>query len=158
MRQESLEEIENKKNRYGLISVVIVLVIIGLIIFWQPIINQMHAWKLLPQPEKLTELYFNNPNSLPTTYSPNETQNVDFTVHNLEYQTIKYTYTINESAKVGQTGTILKTGTFTLNQNQYQKESDIISILPISNRVNISINLTSQNEDIDYWLTKSGTK
>jgi hypothetical protein len=45
--------------------------------------------------EPLTELYFENHTTLPENLSLNQPANFSFTVHNLEYQKMKYNYTVN---------------------------------------------------------------
>jgi hypothetical protein len=45
--------------------------------------------------EPLTEVYFENHTSLPSTISLYKTYNYSFTIHDLEYQQMGYNYTVN---------------------------------------------------------------
>jgi uncharacterized membrane protein len=116
----------------------------------------MRSWKLLPEPEKLTELYFTHPNSLPTTYVPGQPLSVNFTVHNLEYQTTGYTYKIVETSANNAQAQTLATGSFTLSQNIYKQETVNISTVDLGEKVKVEVDLVKQNETIDYLLNRSG--
>jgi len=45
--------------------------------------------------EPLTELYFENHTSLPKYIFPDQSYNFSFTVHNLEYQKVRYAYAVH---------------------------------------------------------------
>ena len=145
----------NKQITYGIALAAVIVLVILAVIFHTNIRNQLNDWKLLPEPEKLTELYFTHPNSLPSTYAAGGTQTVAFTVHNLEYQTENYQYQITETSNNGQQNQILFSSSFVLKQNQYKNVSEPVSLLDFGSRVKISIDLTNVNETIDYWVTGS---
>ena len=135
----------------------IAVAVIGLGIgFRSDIHKQLNNWKLLPQPEKLTELYFTNPNSLPTKYSPEQTQTVSFTAHNLEYQTVDYNYKIVESSQTNNQSQTLVSGNFTLSQNGYEKKSVNITTADLGSNVKVEVDLINVNESIDYLLGRIG--
>ncbi len=48
-----------------------------------------------PEPEKFTELYFNNHQDLPKYIDLDEKHNYEFTIHNLEHQEKEYAFTIS---------------------------------------------------------------
>jgi hypothetical protein len=134
----------------------LVLVIIISSSWWRPAItNQLNKWKLLPQPEKLTELYFTQPNSLPSTYMPGESQKVNFTVHNIEYQTMTYSYKIVEENQDGSQQQVLASNSFTLDQNQYQSVSFTGPLADMGPEAKVVVELPTVNESIDYLLTRS---
>jgi len=116
----------------------------------------MRAWKLLPEPEKLTELYFTRPNNLPTKYTPGQTQTVSFTTHNLEYQTVDYHYQITEQSQTTNQSQTLASGSFTLPQDIYHTTSVSIPTADLGPRVKVEVDLTNVNESIDYLLQRSG--
>ena len=116
----------------------------------------MHAWKLLPEPERLTELYFTDHTKLPTTYTPSEMQTVTFTVHNLEYRTTTYHYSITQASEDGSQTQELASGDFTLQQDKYQKASAPITLADFGPRSKVAVTLTNTKESISYWLTKGG--
>jgi hypothetical protein len=136
-------------------AVIISVVIIAVIVLAAPSIKrQLNDWKLLPEPERLSELYFTHPNSLPSSYAPGQTEAVSFTVHNLEYRTTKYDYSIVEQSTNGENEVTLARGSFSLLQNQYEKPAINVQPTDLGSNVKISVNLTSENESIDYLLTR----
>jgi uncharacterized membrane protein len=135
----------------------VVLVVVALAIGYHSAIDrQLRSWKLLPEPEKLTELYFTHPNSLPTKYVPGQPQTVSFTVHNLEYQTTDYTYKIIETNQNGNQSQTLATSSFVLPQNGYKKAAVNISTIDLGSRVKVEVDLENVHESVDYWLEKEG--
>jgi uncharacterized membrane protein len=116
--------------------------------------RQLHSWKLLPEPERLTELYFTHPNSLPTSYVPGQVQTVSFTVHNLEYRTTDYHYVIIETNQDGSQSQTLVSGSFTLPQNAYKKEAVNISTIDLGTHAKLEVDLKNINESIDYLVQK----
>lgn len=138
--------------------IIYVLVVVAVVIlafaFKTPIKNQLNSWKLLPQPEKLTELYFTHPNNLPKTYTPGRAQDVSITVHNLEGQNYLYNYKIVETSQDGRRSQVLQTGKFVINANQYSTK--LLNILPINlgDHVNLSIEITNVNQSISIWAKR----
>ena len=116
----------------------------------------MRSWKLLPEPERLTELYFTHPNSLPASYVPGQQQTVRFTVHNLEYATTDYHYVIVETNQDGSQSQTLASSSFTLPQNGYKKAAVNISTVDLGSHVKLEVDLKNVNESIDYLLERSG--
>lgn len=121
--------------------------------FHGPIDRQMRRWKLLPQPERLTELYFSTPNRLPATYKPGQSQTVSFTVHNLEYKTVTYHYTIEQVSQNNNHKLPLASGSFTLAQNGYAHPQAQITLGDLD-RSKVEVNLFPVSDDISYWLTE----
>ncbi len=140
-----------------ILFLVAIIAIVGLAaIFHAPINRQMHRWKLLPEPERLTELYFTNPNSLPKTYVPGQSQPVSFTVHNLEYRHTNYKYQITETSQDGTKSQQLADGAFSLEQNEYHKTTVNIPIVDLGPAVKVEVRLVNVNESIDYLLERRG--
>jgi hypothetical protein len=121
----------------------------------QPIKNQLNAWKLLPQPERLTELYFADSAQLPSAYTPATPQHVSFTVHNLEYQTMTYHYSVTAQADGSSTTTPITSSNLQLAQNQSATTPLTVTLPNLGSRVKVSVSLTNVNESIDYWVTRS---
>jgi uncharacterized membrane protein len=138
--------------------VIAIIVIVALVIgFHGAIDRQLHNWKVLPEPERLTELYFTHPNTLPTTYTTGQTLPVDFTVHNLEYKTETYRYQISEANNAGSQTKILDTGSFVLKQSKYHMASVNITTTDMGSRANVKVTLVKINESVDYWVNKFST-
>ncbi len=136
------------------VSIIVVAFILGTA-FHAQIKNQLNAWKLLPQPERLTELYFTQPNNLPTTYTPGQSQTVHFTVHNIEYRAETYPYKIVETSKDASKTQPLASGRFTLLQDQYQAMNIGVTPVDLGANAKIIIELPTVNEQIDYWAQRS---
>jgi uncharacterized membrane protein len=146
-------------TRHNLVAgLIVLLVIIAIVlgsIFHSQIKNQLNDWKLLPQPESLTELYFTKPNNLPSSYIAGQSQTVRFTVHNQEYKTMTYHYLVVEQSQDGSQSQTLSSGDFTIGQNVYQGENVTVVPANLGSRVKIVIELPTVNESIDYWANGS---
>lgn len=123
------------------------------------ITRQLNAWKLLPQPERLTELYYENHTKLPVKYLPDTPQNFSFTVHNLEYETTIYTYLITQESEDGQQRRQLTDGSFALHHDTFRTTAVTIAPVDLGPRVKIITTIThrsAQNnqEAIHYWVNK----
>jgi uncharacterized membrane protein len=146
-----------ERTSKALLAILAICVLIALIsLFHQQIYSQLNAWKLLPRPEKLTELYFTHPNDLPSTYAPGQSQAISFTVHNIEYQTMTYRYKIVETSQDGSRTKTIKTGNFTLQQNQYKSITKTVPLANLGARVKLTTALPTVHESIDYWLNRTG--
>jgi uncharacterized membrane protein len=139
-----------------LFTVAIIIIIALIALLHTPVDHQMRSWKLLPEPEKLTELYFTHPNNLPTKYMPGQQQAVSFTVHNLEYQTTGYQYKIIETSQAGDQAVTLASGSFSLQQNQYKSPTVSITTADLGQNVKVEVELVNQHESIDYLLERTG--
>ena len=121
--------------------------------------RQLRSWKLLPEPERLTELYFTQPNNLPSSYTPGQPQTVSFTVHDLEYRTTTYHYQIIEQNQDTDASQTLNQGSFTLAQNAYRQQAVNIVTTDMGSHAKVEVQLTNVNdvnESIDYLLSRIG--
>jgi hypothetical protein len=145
-------------NRQSILYALLGVIIIGLISFGvtyaHGIKDQLNDWKLLPQPERLTELYFAKPNNLPSTYIPGVSQTFGFTVHNLEYRNTDYTYQVVEENQADTQTVTLQQGSFWLRQNHYKTVTENVALSDLGSRVKIVVNLSNVNESIDYWVSE----
>jgi hypothetical protein len=142
-------------KKHGVIAAVVLAVLLATANFGS-VKNQLNAWKLLPQPERYTELYFTDHQQLPTTYRPGQAQDVKFTVHNLEHQSVSYRYAIVASGGEGSAPPpdTLASGTFVLRHGEHKSISQPAASGDLGKRVKISVELKNQNHTIHYWLTK----
>lgn len=81
---------------------------------------------------------------------------VNFTVHNLEYQTTDYSYQITEQSQDNNQSQTLSSGSFTLPQNGYEKEAVNISTVDLGQHVKVNVELINENESIDYLVVRTG--
>ena len=145
----------SNSNKFTIFSLLLLIVVLISIITAPFIKHQLSSWKLLPKSEKLTELYFTHPNSLPTQYTPGQTQTVNFTVHNLEYQTTNYSYVIKETNQNGRVTQLLNNAEFTIDHDQYKSVSVPVVLIDLGSIVKVSVTLKSQDEIINYKLSKT---
>jgi hypothetical protein len=87
---------------------------------------------------------------------PGQTLPVNFTVHNLEYQTTNYQYKITETSQDGNQNQVLAMGKFTLPQNAYHKTAVNIPTVDLGPNVKVKVDLVNVNESIDYLVQRRG--
>lgn len=159
-------------RKSGVYLFVMLALLTGGIGLWQrqAIYDQMYDWKLIPRPERLTELYFTDHRNLPATYAPGQQQTVKFTVHNLEHRRTTYKYAVVQQTQDSQTETQLAAGTFALSHDQTQAVTTAITPTNHGGRSRITVNLTyngiafgeddpsKQTQSIHYWVTKQGDR
>jgi len=110
------------------------------------------ALHYIPQDnEPLTELYFTNHTSLPSEAEVNSTYDFAFTIHNLEYQTMTYQYSI--VVDYNDTERVLGVNNVTLEDNASVSVPEKFWIMDDFTRAKVSVVLSS-NESIDFWVTK----
>lgn len=136
-----------------MLAVAAVLLVSGFsVIHAHAIAQQMHRWKLLPEPERLTELYFTKHRDLPVTYVPGTPQAVSFTVHNVEHQAMSYAYVIVQRGDNGQAAQL---GQGSLQLADGATKAASVTVTPVDlGRSQIIIQLLPTNESINYWVGK----
>lgn len=135
----------------------------------QAIYDQLYDWKLIPRPERLTELYFSDHTNLPTTYEPGDQQTVKFTVYNLEYLDTKYTYKITVTNEDDTEFPTLASGKIQLAHDQAINSEAQITLPDAGNRSKVVVtiyyqgikfgedDLSDQEQSIHYWVENSET-
>lgn len=157
----------NKKRlAYLLFAFSLILLMVVGFIQRTAITNQLHAWQVLPQPDQLTELYFEDHQKLPTTYHVGNSETVKFTTHNLEQQQVSYGYKLYAASEDGTARVELGSGSFTIDHNQQHTVSVAPAIPDLGQRVRVSIelhingvksptgNITDHTQSLHYWVTK----
>src|SRR5713226_1082737 len=89
------------KQLFKLVFLLIgVTLIVGMLIFFNlnraSVNNELVTLDLIPKPEKLTELYFNNNANLPS--SATQVISFAFVIHNLETTDYRYVYDVSVNA------------------------------------------------------------
>lgn len=107
-------------------------------------------YHLLPEPERLTELYFEDHTGLPAKYLTGETQSFRFTVHNLEYAPMAYPYTVSLKNAAGETE--LAGGTLSLPQDGRATVPVTFTLSPPATRSAVFVMLTDKNQSIHFWM------
>lgn len=143
-----------------------VVFVVATFVNWPRLNTQLHAWNLLPNPERLTELYYSDHLNLPTTYRPGVTQTFAFTVHNLEYRPTDYHFAI--TAETDSDAQPLGQGDITLNHDGSYQQSMTVTPPELGDRVKIvttltfegielgSRDLSDQTQTIHYWVEREG--
>jgi hypothetical protein len=113
-----------------------------------PWLHQQWVLSTTQQPDRLTELYFDNPNALPKVTWAGKTEHVSYHVHNLESRTTTYTARVNLVVN-GQIQTI--------QQNQFVLPNDGQLSIPVTytpsaknQHLQLSVDLLGQNESITF--------
>lgn len=132
----------------------------------QAIYDQLYNWKLIPRPERLTELYFTDHTKLPTTYTVSEKQTINFKVHNLEYRDTEYKYAITLEGKDGEVQRVINGSPFTLKHDEYRGITQDIVLEDLGPRSKVAVTLTydgiafgednpsPQTQSIHYWVKR----
>ncbi len=130
--------------------------------------GHLHAWKLLPRPERLTELYFADHEHLPVTLGLADKQTVNFVVNNLEHETVDYTYTIFARSGANGQEAALDTGHVKLDHAASQTITRTITPPQLGRRLAIGVRLAHdepsvggdtakpKTQSIHYWVTVPG--
>ncbi|MDB5184820.1 MAG: hypothetical protein JWN38_628 [Candidatus Saccharibacteria bacterium] len=145
--------LKNKRTIAGIVIAVVVVLAIGGIANASSIKNQLNDWKLLPQPERLTELYFTDHLNLPASYMPGTPQTVLFSVHNLEGHRQTYTYTVTQTRDDGKQVAQSAREQLTLNEGATKATKVVVVPVDMGARCKISVAL-STGEAISYWVTR----
>jgi hypothetical protein len=88
-----------------------------------PWIHEQWVLSTTEQPEKITELSFVNPNSLPTTVTPGKPYTVSYNLHNLQSQTTKYDV---------RTSLVVNGSVQTISERKFTLPNDASVNLPVS--------------------------
>ncbi|HUC89998.1 MAG TPA: DUF1616 domain-containing protein [Patescibacteria group bacterium] len=172
MRQTKkvLSEVASRCRKAGVyFFVALMLMLIGGVYAQrQAVYDQLYSWKLIPRPERLTELFFTEHTKLPTKYAPAQQQTVKFTTHNLEYRKTTYKYVISQESQDGKAKQQLTAGGFTLEHDKAKTTEVPIQLTDLGSRSRIVISLSydgiafgqdlpsEQTQSIYYWTTKEG--
>lgn len=119
----------------------------------------------MPQPERLSELYFTDHAALPKLLNAGSNHSVNFTVHNLEHQTTTYHYKIVAALPDSEVIQPLAEGTFMLDHNQSHKAHQDIAVPGLGPRIGIRVDLYYQHDkaqdlatqSINYWVAINTT-
>ena len=104
------------------------------------------------QPERLTELYFPNNQLLPLTYTPGETLQVSFVIHNLEGENMNYPFQISLTA--GSSQHTLATNAISTVDGQTSLVKVPVIVSSVAPRVSLNVALPTANEAIHFWMRK----
>ncbi len=135
-----------------LLSGAVVALILFLLLFTDKssVVAMLNKYNLLPQPERFTELYFEDHDKLPKQLIATQEPKFQFTVHNLEYE--PFTYNFKVEALSTESAKLLNEGSFTLNHDEYKTITESISTAEASIRTKINVSLENKNQSIHFWV------
>lgn len=119
------------------------------------VIAFLNKHNLLPQPERFTELYFEDHETLPKQIIATEEADFKFTVHNLEYEPFTYDYKVEAIST--QESKLLDQGSFTLEHDTYKTLANTISTSTeeANIRTKINVSLENKNQSIHFWVNSN---
>ncbi len=130
---------------------IIVVVAALLIIFNAPISQVLGQLNFVPKKETYTELYFNDPETLPHFATTNGKANFSFSIHNVEGVTTTYPYTVVFAHSDGRVTRILK-GSVTLANDAKQSIKVSHAFADANEKGKVVVTLTSMNQSIDFLI------
>lgn len=117
------------------------------------IYTQLNQWKLIPQPERFTELYFDDHTRLPKIIVPGETNTFVFVVNNLEGHPTYYPYAVYFQGVDGVVVPI-QDGTVFLSDGEQQKITVTTKGDWSSSNGKIFVVLKEQNQKIHFFVSQ----
>lgn len=134
---------------FWIVLVAFFVLIIGSVFYKNTIIEQLNLWRVLPQPETFTELYFDNHQKLPSIIKDDKDYSFSFITHNLEHKTVTYNYEVTISSE---SATLLNKGTFTLKHDQTKRIREELPLYVSIPKSKIEVNLFNKNQKIHFWV------
>ena len=148
---------------------IVVIVLVGYGVFSIPYVQEtLKSWRVLPQPERLTEAYFTDHQNLPTKYTPNSLISVDFTLHNIEYKTTLYKYQILQQSEDKSVSRVLASGEKSLSHDEIANIKVPVTMQDTGPRARVIVDITyegtadgtdnreQKNQSIFYWARQQG--
>jgi len=137
-----------------LFSCIGVLLLVGMFVLFNVnrafVDNGLVTLDLLPKPEKLTELYFNDSTNLPNSATGNRAISFSFVIHNLETTDYQYSYDISVNAN--STRQIVDSGTVLVKNDQYYVKYEKFKPMYLAGRQDVVVELTNKHQSIDFWI------
>ncbi len=129
-------------------------------------VRQLHAWRLIPQSERFSELYFTHHDDLPMFALPDSEQRIDFTIRNVERQTTEYRYRILARAADSAGNRVLTEGVQRLAAGAEAEVTRSVTLPPLGKRVALEVQIEygsrgmfgqdaphMATQSIHYWVT-----
>jgi hypothetical protein len=146
------------KQIFKLVSLLIgVTLVAGVVIFCNlnraAVDNELINLDLIPKPETMTELYFNNNAKLPSSAPENRVISFTFVIHNLEMTNYQYAYEI--TVNTNGTRHIIDSGNILVKNNQYYIKNEQFKLANASEKQEVVVELLNKQQSIDFWIGDS---
>ena len=119
-----------------------------------PSIHETIVLATTVQPERYTELYFQDHANLPSAVLPRVQYNFAFTIHNIEYQDMNYPYEVYVDDGNGNKQTLDK-NIVTLKKNAFITIQEGFILNDLTPDSQVIVNLTNKNQQIAFWLNNA---
>lgn len=145
-------------SKSKIIGLLALLIVIPLTIFVPTIPEVRRTWVLATtvQPERFTELYFEDHLKLPTRAVKNDTYEFRFTIHNLEHKRMEYPYEV--SADYDGQIQVFDRKKVTLDHDEYKTITVYFELVDQVDKVRMTVRLVNKNQDIGFWLRAPGVE
>lgn len=110
------------------------------------------TWSLFKQPEALTEVYFSDHKTLPTSYTPSETYLLTFTVVNKEGRPMSYPFEIvaeGEGKRI-----VIATGTLAVENGEVKTHSTPVTYSDLGPTAHVTVSLPEQGQSLQYFAKR----
>lgn len=134
------------------------MIIVLSIFYISTIPSARETWVLATtvQPERFTELYFEDHLELPTRAIKDEEYEFKFTIHNLEYERMEYPYEV--SADYDGQIQVFDKKKVTLDHDEYKTITVYFGLVDQVEKVRMTVRLVNKNQDIGFWLRAPGVE
>ncbi|MDB5238936.1 MAG: hypothetical protein JWO00_271 [Candidatus Parcubacteria bacterium] len=92
-----MNKVKNRNTTQNVVITILITILCVVLLLYierDLVYAKLKDWKLVPQPEHFTELYFNNYDDLPKRSVKGFTAAFSFTIHNMEGATMTYPYKV----------------------------------------------------------------
>lgn len=147
------------KQFFKLVSLLLlgVILVVGVIFYFNinraNIYNELGNLDLIPKPEKITELYFNNSANLPSSATSNRVISFAFVIHNLEMTGYQYDYMV--SVNLNGKRHIVDSAKVLVKNNRYYVKNEIFNLMNSPGRQEVLVELVNLHQSIDFWIGNS---
>lgn len=135
------------------VMLVICVILFALYSLRGAIFNKMDDLKLIPQPEKFTELYFEKYADLPNSISTNTPVSFSFTIHNLEGQDMNYPYNMYIKDDFGTT--TVKSSSVLIKNQEYKTITESYKFKSVNSQKTLFVELPSKHQELHFKLQVS---
>jgi hypothetical protein len=139
-------------------KIILILLIIsaiwGVYLLKDVIYVKLDQWKLIPRPERFTELYFNDHNTLPKQISKGGKIKFSFVIHNLEGRAMEYPYIVYFKSPDGLTVPI-KEGSVAIAAGESRIVEETYTAAFEENKGGIFVELIQKQQKIHFLLNNN---